>query len=241
MPCVYILTNPSIPGLLKIGYTSGTAKVRAAEISRGTGVAAPYGVLWSIECTSVETAYALEQFAHQNLSQHRYNRAREFFTCSSAVAIEVIQKHAHQTGVALVPDVSVIKKLREEDEAIRHAAALKADELRKARLEKERIEHERSELKKIEDAKAEADRNARLKATAWYRWLMALLLTSSLLTIIAVFYKKSWPYDEYLFYTTGAIFFLFVGVCLLAALIRIICWLMNVKPPLWTDIEIHSY
>jgi hypothetical protein len=91
MACVYILTNETIPGLLKIGYTGGTAADRAAEISRGTGVPSPYTVHWFIETTTIDAAYAVEQSVHQALKRDRHNRAREFFTTSLPVAIDIIQ------------------------------------------------------------------------------------------------------------------------------------------------------
>jgi hypothetical protein len=39
---VYLLSNPSMPGLLKIGYTERDVTERAAEISAATGVPEPY-------------------------------------------------------------------------------------------------------------------------------------------------------------------------------------------------------
>ena len=39
---VYVLSNNSMPGLLKIGYTERDVKTRANEISNATGVPEPY-------------------------------------------------------------------------------------------------------------------------------------------------------------------------------------------------------
>ena len=41
---VYVLSNPRIPGLLKIGYTERSVKDRAAEVSSGTGIPEPFVV-----------------------------------------------------------------------------------------------------------------------------------------------------------------------------------------------------
>ena len=39
---VYVLTNPAMPGLVKIGLTSRNPQVRAAELTQATGVPAPF-------------------------------------------------------------------------------------------------------------------------------------------------------------------------------------------------------
>jgi hypothetical protein len=43
---VYILVNPHMPNLIKIGRTGRTAEERAAEISRATGVPAEFEVIY---------------------------------------------------------------------------------------------------------------------------------------------------------------------------------------------------
>ena len=126
MACVYILTNETIPGLLKIGYTGGTAADRAAEISRGTGVPSPYTVHWFIETTTIDAAYAVEQSVHQALKRDRHNRAREFFTTSLPVAIDIIERTAYQHG-AIATDLPVIARMLEEErQAAKRAAAQRA-------------------------------------------------------------------------------------------------------------------
>ena len=77
MPCVYILTNPAMPDLIKIGFTAGDAADRAAQISQGTGVPAPFAVEWFIETTTAETAYSVERAAHKALTNHRRASCRK--------------------------------------------------------------------------------------------------------------------------------------------------------------------
>ncbi len=53
---VYVLTNPAIPGLVKIGRTSRTPAIRAAELSEPTGVPCPFEVayaLYVVDCVRV--------------------------------------------------------------------------------------------------------------------------------------------------------------------------------------------
>ena len=46
---VYILINPSLKGLLKVGQTKKDPEERAKEISQGTGVPTPYIVAFKEE------------------------------------------------------------------------------------------------------------------------------------------------------------------------------------------------
>lgn len=73
---VYILTNPRMHGLYKVGQTEGDPFVRASQLSAATGVPEPYEVeayFPSLSPTSDETKI------HQSLSGDRLNPAREFF------------------------------------------------------------------------------------------------------------------------------------------------------------------
>lgn len=44
---VYIITNKSMPGLLKIGYTMKDPRSRAKELE-GTGIPTPYEVVYEV-------------------------------------------------------------------------------------------------------------------------------------------------------------------------------------------------
>ncbi|PUE11329.1 hypothetical protein B9Z51_03205 [Limnohabitans sp. T6-5] len=124
MPCVYIFSNPTIPGLLKIGYTSRSAGDRCRELSAQTGVASPYSVVWFIETTTIESAQDLELRVHSSLNQHRYNRAREFFDCSEAIAKDTVERIAHITGAAASPNLALIAQIREDEQAQQRAAQI---------------------------------------------------------------------------------------------------------------------
>ena len=73
---VYILSNPTLPAMLKIGYTKNTPEVRAQQISNATGVALPYKVEWAFHCYNGEQ---LEGEVHKYLESYRVNNHREFF------------------------------------------------------------------------------------------------------------------------------------------------------------------
>lgn len=84
---VYVLSNPTTPGLLKIGYTKNTPTERAKQISSGTGVAMPYKVEWAYKCFNGET---IEREVHHKLKPQRVNNNKEFFQIELEEAKKVI-------------------------------------------------------------------------------------------------------------------------------------------------------
>ena len=84
---VYILSNPTSPGLLKIGYTKKLPEERAKQISAATGVAMPYKVEWAYQCFNGET---VEREVHHKLKPFRVNNNKEFFQISLEEAKETI-------------------------------------------------------------------------------------------------------------------------------------------------------
>jgi len=76
---VYVLSNPTIPNMFKIGYTKNTPDERANQISNSTGVALPYKVEWAFHCYD---GFGLEQEVHHKLDAYRVNNNREFFQIS---------------------------------------------------------------------------------------------------------------------------------------------------------------
>lgn len=72
---VYILINPSMPGLIKIGRTLRDSSMRARELS-STGVPTPFQVAFELFADHHE---ALEAEMHLELTDFRINPAREFF------------------------------------------------------------------------------------------------------------------------------------------------------------------
>jgi hypothetical protein len=73
---VYLLENPAMPTLIKLGYTTKRAEYRAREISRGTGVPAPFQVYY--ESVRVDNAYQLEQEILHDFAEARPDPQREF-------------------------------------------------------------------------------------------------------------------------------------------------------------------
>lgn len=93
MGCVYILKNEAMPDLIKIGYTTRTAKERADELYDGvTGVPMPFEVAHAYPC---EEPQKLEREIHRKLTSHRINQYREFFKYPADDAFQMLQELHH--------------------------------------------------------------------------------------------------------------------------------------------------
>ena len=72
---VYLLTNPAMPDLVKIGTTT-TLKERMNILSSASGVPVPFECYFACE---VEDASEVEKSLHEIFSENRKNPKREFF------------------------------------------------------------------------------------------------------------------------------------------------------------------
>ena len=104
---VYVVSNPSMPGLVKIGRTDRNAPARIAELSAATGVPTPFVLEAAYPAASSLEA---EAAAHTALSGHRL-QGREFFRVSVEAAIQVVARacghppHILATQALPLPDL----------------------------------------------------------------------------------------------------------------------------------------
>jgi hypothetical protein len=84
---VYVLTNPTLPGVCKIGQTRRSAVIRAREVSRSYGTALPFTVA---SRHAVPDAAAVEWIAHRKLSRCRLP-ASELFQCDPGRAAAAVK------------------------------------------------------------------------------------------------------------------------------------------------------
>lgn len=89
---VYVLSNKSMPGIVKIGFSLKDPSIRAAELE-GTGVPHPFVVEYF---SLVEAPFDLEQLVHQTLDDRR--ERKEFFRISCNEAISIIERLISETG-----------------------------------------------------------------------------------------------------------------------------------------------
>lgn len=85
---VYVLSNPAIPGLLKIGFTTKVPTERVAELNT-TGV--PASFVLEYYCLT-DRADELEATVHERLVATRQSRDREFFKTTVYEAVAAIEQ-----------------------------------------------------------------------------------------------------------------------------------------------------
>jgi len=87
---VYILSNPSLPGMVKIGMTSRKdASIRVEELNRATGIPTKFKIEYTHPSPD---PYLLEQQLHEYFKRQRVNSRREFFTVTPLKVKKAIAK-----------------------------------------------------------------------------------------------------------------------------------------------------
>ena len=85
---IYVLENPSMPGIVKIGRTDRDVSQRASELSSHTGVPTEFVV---VKAYAVTNAVEAEKRIHDRLSDYRVSDNREFFRIESDDAVLIIE------------------------------------------------------------------------------------------------------------------------------------------------------
>ncbi len=117
---VYILTNPAMPGMVKIGKTSRGMSTRLTELY-STGVPLPFECAYAAR---VEDESKVERAFHQAFGPYRINPRREFFDIEPEQAIALLELMAVEN---LTPE------LRAEAEQVDVEAKAAADKLKRSR------------------------------------------------------------------------------------------------------------
>lgn len=95
---VYVLSNPAMPGLVKIG-SSHSPEERVKQLY-DTGVPLPFKIDGSIKCRDRHHAYEVERKVHTLLNEHRLTPAREFFQLPVSIAVWMVYKTAMEEYLA---------------------------------------------------------------------------------------------------------------------------------------------
>src|SRR5208282_6903073 len=85
---IYVLENPSMPGLVKIGRTDRSVSERVSELSSHTGVPTGFAVVKEYAVTNSVEA---ERIIHERLSEYRVADNREFFKMEAEDATDIIE------------------------------------------------------------------------------------------------------------------------------------------------------
>ena len=117
MAFIYILSNVSMPGLLKIGYTTRTVQQRVQELNGATGVPTPFVIEAYFRSEAPEIH---ERRVHRALASHR--AGKEFFRINvegaKAKVAEVCQTDPEKEGwlsvvvAAAATTAKIVKFLR---------------------------------------------------------------------------------------------------------------------------------
>ncbi|WP_207632503.1 GIY-YIG nuclease family protein [Foetidibacter luteolus] len=111
---VYILTNPAMPNMIKIGFTNNEdVKIRMAQLYSNPGVPLPFECVYAAR---VSNAQRVEKALHTAFGPDRINPRREFFEIEATQAIAIIKLLEIED---VTPKVAVEKE--EVDEVDREA------------------------------------------------------------------------------------------------------------------------
>jgi len=84
---IYILTNPAIPDLVKIGRTQNLEE-RVRSLSSHSGVPIPFEVYYSCEVSDPDK---VEKHLHDGFGDHRVNPKREFFRINPERVVSILK------------------------------------------------------------------------------------------------------------------------------------------------------
>lgn len=135
---LYILSNKSMPGLLKIGRTDRRPETRAKELTSATGVPLAFEIEFSV---LVYDSIAAERFVHGSLEAKglRFSLNREFFRVSLEEATELLRQSSIQAFSVEDYEKSIFNQayLRNRYEAIQFPSHYqKISQIRANELEK---------------------------------------------------------------------------------------------------------
>lgn len=104
---VYLLINPSMEGLVKIGKTTRDPAGRARELSAATGIPTPFVLAYDAFFADCSAA---EEFVHALLEQkgYRVSSNREFFTAPLNEAIKAVSEAERVFGHLIANSQSTI-------------------------------------------------------------------------------------------------------------------------------------
>jgi cold shock CspA family protein len=114
---IYLLINPSMEGLVKIGKTQRDSSQRAKELSAATGVPTPFVVVYE---AFFEDCSRAEEHVHARLESqgYRVSESREFFSAPVKVALQAIQDAEKHLPLGKSEDTTPSASPSESSEAL---------------------------------------------------------------------------------------------------------------------------
>jgi hypothetical protein len=103
---IYILSNPAMPGLLKVGYTCANVDQRIKELTAPTAVPSAF-VLEHFRLT--KDVEEVETLVHTELTNYRLSDSREFFHAPMDVALGAVERCTRPPELAYTRSHAVVK------------------------------------------------------------------------------------------------------------------------------------
>lgn len=154
---IYIASNPSMPGLIKVGKTTTSPNQRMSEL-HSTGVPTPFSLEFAAR---VADCHASEKRVHRALETYRVTTNREFFKIEVKAAIERAIGHLLDYEIVSFKEVHGIKEI-EKKIANDKAVAAASEAIRQARIAdeeaarltstKQRMERLKQEISKLDQS-----------------------------------------------------------------------------------------
>ncbi len=134
---VYVMSNKSMPGLIKVGMSTKVPEERAKELSSDTSTPTPFIVEYYALFDDMQKA---ERLAHQGLQQ--YHHGKEFFETNVAQAIQAIEsltisytrlfsKADNDEKVRMLQDKLNLEKKKENERVLLNEFASQKEQLKK--------------------------------------------------------------------------------------------------------------
>lgn len=116
---VYVLTNPAMPGLVKIGKTTRDDLGARMRELHTTGVPLPFDCAIAVEIQGQEEGDKLEKALHVAFDTHRVTPKREFFKikCSQVAALLKIWPDAREVTPDVKDDIEEGLSAEEKEDA----------------------------------------------------------------------------------------------------------------------------
>ncbi|MDA7440008.1 GIY-YIG nuclease family protein [Planktomarina temperata] len=115
MPIVYILTNESMPDIIKIGITDNLSR-RLRELDN-TSSPLPFECFYALE---VDDARGIEKLLHQAFDDKRVRQNREFFNCTPEQAKSALRIGEKMGGIEVTPK-EVVFETEQDKQALNNA------------------------------------------------------------------------------------------------------------------------
>lgn len=94
---VYVLDNPSLEGMVKIGATTKSPSKRCWELSSSTSIPTPFNIVYSQPSMN---PFKVESIVHAMLDEYRVNKNREFFNVDADKTINLIEDIENRLNIS---------------------------------------------------------------------------------------------------------------------------------------------